>query len=85
MRGNEGEKINGILPRRTCTHQKWDQTALNADLLIVHNLEALAASENKQNALVFWWKAKGRTCRSSLNLSRLISRYVCLTATRHDD
>jgi hypothetical protein len=39
-------------PRRTCVHQKGINPALKADLLIVHNLEALAVSENKQNALI---------------------------------
>ena len=39
-------------PHRTCAHQKGIKQALKADFLIVHNLAALAVSENKQNALI---------------------------------
>jgi hypothetical protein len=42
----------GSFRRRTCAHEKGIKQALKADFLIVHNLAALAVSENKQNALI---------------------------------
>ena len=42
----------GSFRRRTCAHEKGIKQALKADFLIVHNLEALAVSKNKQNALI---------------------------------
>jgi hypothetical protein len=52
MRDNKSDKINGILSVPHLRALEGDQTGFKSRFLIVHNLAALAVSENKQNALI---------------------------------